>query len=278
MQGIVGCCGKQNYTTCKQQHINQPGNNYPFPHAVAPDELMGFEIAVNGYDDFFKQDKVFMSTSKNGSNITILLCNMNLKPLPAVFYTRPDVLEITRDLLGKLIVTRFEGCITSARIVEAEAYNGVDDRASHAYGRRFTQRTKVMYAAGGHAYVYLCYGIHQMFNVVAGEAGHPLAILIRGGEPVGGIETMLMRRHMKTLTPAITNGPGKIAAALGLHTRHTGMSLQSPELFIADDGYTVDHSAVMATPRIGVDYAGEDALLPYRYIIKDNPFAGKFRF
>lgn len=194
------------------------------------------------------------------------------KKLPAVFYGRNNVVEITRELLGKILVTKFNNAITAGRIVEAEAYNGPFDKASHSYGNRRTKRTEVMYAAGGVAYVYLCYGIHQMFNVVTNVQDIPNAILIRALEPVIGIDTMLERSKKNLHGFDLTRGPGNVARALGLHTSHTGISLQSDELFIADDGLRYNESEIAVTTRIGVDYAAEDALLPYRFIVKGNKY------
>jgi DNA-3-methyladenine glycosylase len=194
------------------------------------------------------------------------------KKLPAAFYGRNNVVEITRELLGKILVTKFNNAITAGRIVEAEAYNGPFDKASHSYGNRRTKRTEVMYAAGGVAYVYLCYGIHQMFNVVTNVQDIPNAILIRALEPVIGIDTMLERSKKNLHGFDLTRGPGNVARALGLHTSHTGISLQSDELFIADDGLRCNESEIAVTTRIGVDYAAEDALLPYRFIVKGNKY------
>ncbi len=194
------------------------------------------------------------------------------KKLPAAFYGRNNVVEITRELLGKILVTKFNNAITAGRIVEAEAYNGPFDKASHSYGNRRTKRTEVMYAAGGVAYVYLCYGIHQMFNVVTNVQDIPNAILIRALEPVIGIDTMLERSKKNLHGFDLTRGPGNVARALGLHTSHTGISLQSDELFIADDGLRYNESEIAVTTRIGVDYAAEDALLPYRFIVKGNKY------
>jgi DNA-3-methyladenine glycosylase len=195
-----------------------------------------------------------------------------MKKLDQHFYNRIDVLRIARELLGKVIVTRFDGQVTAARIVETEAYAGEGDRASHAWGGRRTNRTEVMYGVGGTAYVYLCYGIHQMFNVVTNQLGIPHAILVRAAEPLEGIDVMLQRTGKKQLDNTLTKGPGNVAKALGIFTRYTGFSLQSDELFIADDGFKVRKSDIVATPRIGVDYAGDDAALPYRYIVHGNPY------
>ena len=202
-----------------------------------------------------------------------------MKKLPPSFYTRKDVVIIAKELLGKLLVTAFDGEITAGRIVETEAYNGTGDKASHAYGNRRTNRTEIMYATGGAAYVYLCYGIHHLFNVVTNTAGIPHAILIRGIEPVKGIPVMLQRMKKENLDYTVGRGPGNVSKALGIDTKHTSLSLLSDEIYIADDGTKVKPSQIVASPRIGVDYAAEDALLPYRFYIKGNPYvSGKKQF
>lgn len=129
-----------------------------------------------------------------------------------------------------------------------------------------------MYAEGGIAYVYLCYGIHHLFNVVANKKGIPHAILIRGIEPVEGIEVMLERMKKSKFDTTVGRGPGNVSRALGIYTRHTGCSLMGDDISIADDGIGFKSSQVISSPRIGVDYAGEDAHLLYRYYIRDNPF------
>ncbi|MEO7922810.1 MAG: DNA-3-methyladenine glycosylase [Chitinophagaceae bacterium] len=195
-----------------------------------------------------------------------------MKKLPVEFYQRPNVLQIAKELLGKLLVTNFNGKITAGRMVEVEAYNGIPDRASHAAGGRRTARNEVMYAAGGIAYVYLCYGIHHLFNIVTHTRDTPHAILVRGVEPVKGIDIMLDRTGKKTLDDTLTRGPGNLSKAFGLKTSYSGYSLRGKEIYIADDGFVVNRKTMGASPRIGVDYAGEDALLPYRFYIKGNPF------
>ncbi|GAA4461968.1 DNA-3-methyladenine glycosylase [Nemorincola caseinilytica] len=198
--------------------------------------------------------------------------------LPPSFYQRADVLTIARELLGKVIVTRFNGIITSAMITETEAYAGAPDRASHAFGNRRTTRTEVMYATGGVAYVYLCYGIHHLFNVVTNAGDIPHAVLVRAVEPLEGIEDMLLRRGRHMVTPQLTAGPGALSVALGIHTSHTGTSLQGPEITIEDRGIKVRPKNIVATPRIGVAYAQEDALLPYRFYISGNAFVSKGKY
>ena len=201
-----------------------------------------------------------------------------MEKLPLSFYERKNVLQIAKELLGKVIVTKWDNIITSARIVETEAYAGVMDRASHAYAARRTNRNDIMYAHGGVAYVYLCYGIHHLFNVVTNKNGIPHAILVRAGEPLQGIEEMLKRTGKKKLDNTLSRGPGNLSKALGIYTTHSGTSLLGENLFIADDGFHYTKKEIAASPRIGVDYAGEDALLPYRFFIKGNPYvSGKPR-
>jgi len=188
------------------------------------------------------------------------------------FYDRPGVVTIARDLLGKVLVTEFEGRRTSGRIVEVEAYNGVVDRASHAYSGRRTQRTEVMYAPGGIAYVYLIYGIHHLFNVVTNRRDVPHAVLVRALEPMEGIPVMLERTGKPRLDFTLTRGPGNLSRAMGLLTVHTGTSLFGGLIWIGDDGFKPRRADIIASPRIGVDYAGEDAALPYRFFLKGNPY------
>lgn len=195
--------------------------------------------------------------------------------LTPAFYQRKNVCAIAKELIGKLLVTHFNNQLTVGRIVETEAYNGVVDKASHSYGGRYTNRTEVMYKSGGLAYVYLCYGIHHLFNVVTNVEGVPHAVLIRGIEPVDGIETMLERMRKTKMDHAVGRGPGNVSKALGLQVLHSGMDLYGDSIFIVNDGQHYKTSAIIATPRIGVDYAAEDALLPYRFIVKDHPHVTK---
>ncbi len=188
------------------------------------------------------------------------------------FYCRENVTLIAKELIGKILVTNFDKIFTAGRIVETEAYNGIIDRASHAYGGRRTARTEIMFTPGGTAYVYLCYGIHHLFNVVTNKANTPHAVLIRAVEPIAGIEYMLLRTGKPVADYTLTKGPGNVSKALGIKTRHTGINLNSDEIFIIDDKYKLRSENILATQRIGVNYAGEDALLPYRFIIKDNRY------
>ncbi|NCI51725.1 DNA-3-methyladenine glycosylase [Sediminibacterium roseum] len=192
--------------------------------------------------------------------------------LPVSFYRQKNVCTVARELIGKVLVSSFNGIVTAGRIVETEAYNGAIDKASHAWGGRRTNRTEIMYAAGGVAYVYLCYGIHHLFNVVTNVADVPHAVLVRAIEPVAGVDHMLQRTGKTKADFTLTRGPGNVSKALGIYKQHTGLDLRGNELFIVNDGFTVQPLQIIATPRIGVDYAGKDALLPYRFIVKDNPY------
>ncbi len=192
--------------------------------------------------------------------------------LHASFYERNDVLLIAKELLGKILVTHFNDVLTAARIVETEAYNGICDKASHAYKGRRTNRTEIMYQRGGLAYVYLCYGIHHLFNVVTNVKDTPHAVLIRSAEPVFGIETMLIRTGKFQLDNTITRGPGNVTKALGIGIQHTGINLCGNEIYIINAGFNYKMNMIIKSPRIGVNYALQDALLPYRFYARDNPF------
>ncbi|MFC0517928.1 DNA-3-methyladenine glycosylase [Mucilaginibacter angelicae] len=195
--------------------------------------------------------------------------------LPESYYLGNDVVSISKDLLGKYLFTCIDGITTGGYIVETEAYNGVIDKASHAFGNRITPRTKTMFMQGGIAYVYLCYGIHEMFNIVTSVEGHPQAILIRAIQPTEGIEAMQVRRNMPVLKPNITSGPGSVAKALGISRNINAFSLQSDSIWLEDRGLRFSDDEIKAGPRIGVAYAAEDALLPYRFYVKGNIYVSK---
>lgn len=192
--------------------------------------------------------------------------------LGPAFYRHEDVVAVSKALLGKYLVTSFGQERTAGRIVETEAYRGPDDKACHAYNNRCTDRTRVMFAPGGRAYVYLCYGIHHLFNVVTGSEGMPHAVLIRAIEPVENIDRMLERRGLRQLTSKLTAGPGVLTQALGITTQHTGMDLTAPQskIWIEDRGKEAPEQQIIASPRVGVAYAGECALWPWRFRIRDS--------
>lgn len=181
------------------------------------------------------------------------------------FYLRDDVVAIARDLLGKRLYTNIDGQVTGGLITETEAYAGPVDRASHAYNNRRTARTEVMFHQGGIAYVYLCYGIHHLLNVVTNRDGIPHAVLIRGIFPTVGIETMLKRRNKDKLDHRLTSGPGSVCQALGINMQQNVTCFNSKSLWI-EEGVQVDPSQIETSKRIGIDYAGEDALLPWRFL------------
>ena len=195
--------------------------------------------------------------------------------LPESFYLGTDVVAISKSLLGKYLFTCIDGVTTGGYIVETEAYNGAVDKAAHSYGNRMTPRTKTMFMQGGIAYVYLCYGIHEMFNIVTSTEGHAQAILIRAVHPTEGIEAMQVRRNMMTLKPTITAGPGSVAKALGISRNINAISLQSDTLWLEDRGLNFTDDQITVGPRIGVAYAGEDALLPYRFYVKGDIYVSK---
>jgi DNA-3-methyladenine glycosylase len=180
------------------------------------------------------------------------------------YYLNPDVVSLAKDLIGKTLCTRIDNQLTCGIITETEAYAGVTDKASHAYGGRRTKRTETMYTKGGVSYVYLCYGIHRLFNIVTNNRDIPHAILIRAIYPVKGIEIIVKRRGMK-LSDTLCVGPGKVSQALGIDLLHNGVSLTGKEIWIQDDKINIKEDDIKVGSRIGVDYAGEDAKLPYRF-------------
>lgn len=201
---------------------------------------------------------------------------MNSK-LPPSYYLNQDVIFLAKDLLGKILFTEIDGRITAGIIVDTEAYFGVIDKASHAYGGRRTGRTETLYSPGGVSYVYLCYGIHHLFNVVTSVEGEPHAVLVRAIEPLIGTETMELRRNMPASKAAISSGPGSAAKALGIDRSFNNKDLTENEIWIEDRGIKYSTDEIIAGPRIGVDYAREDALLPWRFYVKGNRYVSKPR-
>lgn len=202
-----------------------------------------------------------------------MLTPIDLKhKLPLAFYEQHDTLTLAKQLLGCTLYTQIDGQLTAGIITETEAYLGAEDKASHAYNNLKSKRTQTMYEQGGISYVYLCYGMHHLFNVVTHQKGIPHAILIRAIEPTIGIETMKIRRGNKSLK-VLTNGPAKLAQALGINIDHNALSLLDETIWIAP---TTDTTfGIVSTTRIGVDYAQEDALLPYRFYIADSAYISK---
>lgn len=191
------------------------------------------------------------------------------------YYQNEDVVSLAKDLLGKVLYTKIGEEITAGIIVETEAYFGVKDKASHAYGGRRTRRTETMYGEGGVAYVYLCYGMHHLFNVVTSVKDDPHAVLIRGIEPILGLEIIEQRRNMSRLKGAISAGPGSAAKALGIDKTFNAKNLSGEEIWIEDHGIRYAEEDIAATPRVGIAYAKEHALLPWRFFIKGNKYVSK---
>ena len=195
-----------------------------------------------------------------------------MRKLPLDFYSRKDVVRIARELLGKIIVTHFESKVTSGRIVETEAYVALTDKASHSFTGRRTSRNEYMYAAPGTAYVYVCYGMHQMFNIVTNEKEIPDAVLIRAIEPLQGIDIMLQRTGKIKADYTLTKGPGNVGKALGIFKHHSGLHLLDDEIYLLDDKFVLEENQVGTSGRIGVANAGADALLPYRFYVRWNKY------
>lgn len=195
--------------------------------------------------------------------------------LPFSYYQSHDVLFLAQDLLGKVLYTQIDGQISAGIIVETEAYMGAVDKASHAYGGRRTNRTETLYSHGGISYVYLCYGIHYLFNVVTASEGEPHAVLIRAVEPFAGLEIIENRRNLKASNSRISAGPGSAAKALGIDNTFNKKELEGDEIWIEDHGIRYTNEQIACVPRVGVDYAGDDALLPWRFFIKENKYVSK---
>jgi len=194
--------------------------------------------------------------------------------LPREFYTRADVLEVARDLLGKkLVVPNRNGTRVAGIIVETEAYRGPGDRASHAYGGRRTNRTETMYGIGGTAYVYFVYGMYYQFNVVTNVAETPHAVLVRALEPVEGLPIMRRRRAGRS-EYELTSGPGRLCVALGIDRGLDKEDLLGDRVWI-EEADSISPGQIARGPRIGIDYAGKWVTKPWRFWLKDNPFVSR---
>jgi DNA-3-methyladenine glycosylase len=200
-----------------------------------------------------------------------------VKRLHASFYQREDVVQIAKDLLGKVLVSFFDNIKTAGIIVETEAYRGPDDKASHAYNNLFTDRTKIMYENGGLAYVYLCYGIHHLFNVVTAQKGMAHAVLVRAIEPLEEIDAMIKRRKLDHSKPQLTAGPGVMSKSLGITTANSGMDMTLPnsKIWIEERNIIVNPKNIIESPRVGVAYAEECAKWNWRFRIAGNKWTSK---
>ncbi len=194
------------------------------------------------------------------------------------FFIREDVVQIAKDLLGKYLVSSKDGILTSGVIVETEAYRAPDDKGCHAYQNKLTERTSTMFMIGGISYVYICYGIHNLFNVVTGPEGIAHAVLIRAVEPVDGVDHMMTRRNLKKVKKEMVNGPGKFTRAMNITKEQNAISLLSKkdDLWIEDRGVAVETPQIIEGPRVGMGRSvAECSNWPWRFRIKDNKWTSK---
>jgi DNA-3-methyladenine glycosylase len=189
------------------------------------------------------------------------------------FYQHADVTRVAKELLGKVLYARIGRKISSGIIVETEAYSHTE-KGCHAYLNRKTNRNEVMFNPGGYSYVYLCYGIHNLFNVVTGSAGTGDAVLVRALEPIAGLEHMKNRMNVDNVR-RITSGPGKLTKAMGIDRSFNGKHLTGSDIWIGDEGIAVKKQQIAKSRRIGIDYAGKDAELPWRFTIQGNIWVSK---
>ncbi len=200
---------------------------------------------------------------------------MSAKKLSENFYERADVVQVARELLGKTLVSAVDGIYTAARITEVEAYAGRNDKACHANDGLRSARTEIMYGRGGVAYVYLCYGLHHLFNVVTNVKGQADAVLIRAVKPIAGEEYMLKRRGKAKIEKNLSSGPATLSQALGFKTILLYGSFLQGDLIWIEDAPLLKPEEMVVSTRIGVDYAGEDALKPWRFYEAHTPWVSK---
>ena len=187
------------------------------------------------------------------------------------FYQRNDAVLTARELLRKYVSSNINGRLTGGMIVETEAYQGPEDRGSHSYNHRRTARTEIMFSPGGITYMYICYGIHDMLNVVTGEEGVPHAVLIRAVEPHTGIDIMQERRQLFDSDSRLCRGPGALSKALMLKKIHNGVSLSGDLIWIEDRGTNISDTEVVRSARIGMNFEGFYKTIPWRFYVKGNP-------
>lgn len=192
-----------------------------------------------------------------------------MKILPQEFYME-DTTTVAKALLGKILHVKKGKEEFKARIVEVEAYLGIEDPACHTFRDRKTPRTRSMYLDGGHSYVYMIYGMYYCLNFVTRTEGFPEAVLIRGVQPLNA-DTHVKKKDIKT------NGPGKLCKHYEINKEHDGLKLwkNTSPLFVSEDDHVVKPQQIIARPRIGVDYAGDAAQWPLRFYLKDNLFISR---
>jgi len=201
-----------------------------------------------------------------GSFEIFIFSSLSMK-LPDKYYRHEDVVHLAKDLLGKVLITQINGIRTGGIITETEAYSETE-KGSHAYNKRKTERTKIMFEPGGLSYVYFCYGMHHLFNVVTGKQEVAQAVLIRAIQPSIGIEEILLRRKKLKADKNLCKGPGNVCQALGITREHYGLKLSGTKIWIEKSKIKIREDQIEVTPRIGINYAEEDALLPWRFVLK----------
>ena len=200
---------------------------------------------------------------------------MSNDKLPLSFYRQDDVVNIARQLVGKVLCTRIGDTLTSGIITETEAYCGRNDKACHAHAGTRTERTETMYQGGGMAYIYLCYGIHHLFNIVTNVEDQADAVLVRAIEPLNGQQLMLQRRGSTEVAPTLTAGPGRLTEALGISRCYDQTSLQGEQIWIEEGEADFSDDELVATQRVGIEYAEEDAELPWRFYPNESRWISK---
>ena len=188
--------------------------------------------------------------------------------LPATFFQRLDPLQIARDLLGKHLYTNIDGIVTAGRVVETEAYRHEGDHSLTMHLQRKREQAKGLYVPGGHAYIYTVYNKYALFNIATHDAEHPDTVLIRAVEPTVGVAEMLHRRGLPAAKRALTAGPGVLSQALGITPALTGQLVTGEMLWFEDHGETIAPVEIVASARVGLEYAGPEAAgLPWRFRI-----------
>ncbi|GAB3588861.1 DNA-3-methyladenine glycosylase [Hymenobacter daeguensis] len=191
--------------------------------------------------------------------------------LPAAFFQRPDPLQIARDLLGKHLYTSIDGFVTAGRIVETEAYRHEGDHSLTLHLQRKRHQARGLHVPGGHTYIYTVYNRYALFNITTHDAAHPDAVLIRAIEPTVGIDEMLRRRGLAEAKRNLTAGPGLLSQALGITPALTGLLVTGDKIWFEDHGEAIPPAAIVASARVGLEYAGEEASgLPWRFRLKDS--------
>ncbi|MGB4775400.1 MAG: DNA-3-methyladenine glycosylase [Daejeonella sp.] len=198
-----------------------------------------------------------------------------MNKLPLSFYRHDDVVLIARQLLGKYIFAKINGELSGGIIIETEAYKGPEDRGSHAYNNRRTPKNEMMYNTGGVVYMYICYGIHDMLNIVTGAKETSHAVLIRAIQPTTGLELMRQRRQIFTDDKKLCCGPGALTKALGLNKSYNGTDLLGNEIWVEDHEFEVQDKDIFASPRVGMNFDGAYKLIPWRFYIKGNPYVSR---